>query len=489
MSIVLDSGIPAEATAPAYVARKPIPPLVISELLRLFDLAAIGCSALVAYGLYLGPQPAAIEARYFGSIALATMIAGFIGQWFGAYKIDCVFERWLGLRRAITSWMIAFLASLAIVFALKVTVFYSRVWAVSWFFLAAALLVAGRYLLRSATRRWALQGRFANRSLVVGTGEQARRLVQLLRSRGDARTHIVGFIDVQGRSGGAAKLVDRVVGGTEAMMSLIRGNLVDEVIIALPWSEEDRIRDLTLALATAPVRVRLAPDLIGFQFVDHAFTSRSGLPLLKVLDRPMTGWSFAAKWIEDQVIAITACLLLAPLMAMLAAAIKLDAPGPVLFKQRRYGFNDNLIEVWKFRTMRVDCADADCARQTTKDDPRVTRIGRFLRKTSLDELPQLFNVLRGEMSIVGPRPHAVATKAEGNLFHDVVDGYAARHRVKPGITGWAQVNGWRGETDTVDKIRRRVEYDLYYIDNWSVWLDLQILLRTAVALFRADNAY
>jgi lipopolysaccharide/colanic/teichoic acid biosynthesis glycosyltransferase len=166
------------------------------------------------------------------------------------------------------------------------------------------------------------------------------------------------------------------------------------------------------------------------------------------------------KLIEDRAIALAALAFLAPLMLSIAVAIKLDSRGPVLFKQRRFGFNDRPIEVWKFRTMRSDCADADCRLQTTRRDPRVTRLGRFLRKSSLDELPQLFNVLKGEMSIVGPRPHAVATKAEGRLFQDVVDRYAARHRVKPGITGWAQVNGWRGETDTIEKVQKRVEYDL-----------------------------
>jgi exopolysaccharide biosynthesis polyprenyl glycosylphosphotransferase len=189
------------------------------------------------------------------------------------------------------------------------------------------------------------------------------------------------------------------------------------------------------------------------------------------------------------VTALVALLLVAPLMLIISAAIKLESPGPVLFRQQRIGFNDHLIEVWKFRTMRMECADADAKQQTTRRDPRVTRIGRFLRKSSLDELPQLFNVLRGDMSIVGPRPHARATSAEGKLFQEVVDRYAARHRVKPGITGWAQVNGWRGETDKVNKIRTRVAFDLYYIDNWSVWFDLYIILRTFVAIFDTDDAY
>ena len=176
-------------------------------------------------------------------------------------------------------------------------------------------------------------------------------------------------------------------------------------------------------------------------------------------------------------------------MGLVALAVKLDSRGPVLFRQKRYGFNNELIEIYKFRSMYVDQADANAAKLVTKDDPRVTRVGRFIRKTSLDELPQLFNVLKGELSLVGPRPHALQAKAADRLYQDVVDGYFARHRVKPGITGWAQINGWRGETDTEEKTQKRVEHDLYYIDNWSVFFDLYILLKTPLALLRGENAY
>ena len=176
-------------------------------------------------------------------------------------------------------------------------------------------------------------------------------------------------------------------------------------------------------------------------------------------------------------------------MALIALAIKLDSSGPVLFRQQRYGFNNNLIEVWKFRTMYTHMADHGGHVQASRGDQRVTKVGAFLRRSSLDELPQLFNVLRGDMSLVGPRPHALDTRAQGRLFEEVVDRYAARHKVKPGITGWAQVNGYRGAADTVEKISRRVEYDLFYIDHWSIWFDLEILLRTVISVLKADNAY
>jgi lipopolysaccharide/colanic/teichoic acid biosynthesis glycosyltransferase len=177
-------------------------------------------------------------------------------------------------------------------------------------------------------------------------------------------------------------------------------------------------------------------------------------------------------------------------MLAVVLAIKLDSPGPALFRQKRYGFNNELIEVFKFRSMYVDQTDADATKLTTRNDPRVTRVGRFIRKTSLDELPQLINVaVRGNLSLVGPRPHAVQAKADNRLYEQVVDGYFARHRVKPGITGWAQVNGWRGETDTQEKLERRVEHDLFYIENWSVIFDLYILMLTPFRLFSTENAY
>jgi exopolysaccharide biosynthesis polyprenyl glycosylphosphotransferase len=196
------------------------------------------------------------------------------------------------------------------------------------------------------------------------------------------------------------------------------------------------------------------------------------------------------KWLFDKIIGGLALIAALPVMAMIALAIKLDSRGPILFKQKRYGFNNDTIEVYKFRSLYADATDYGAERLVTRDDPRVTRVGRIIRKTSLDELPQLFNVvLKGNLSLVGPRPHAINARAEARLYDEAVDGYFARHRVKPGLTGWAQINGWRGETDTHEKIQRRVEHDLYYIENWSVLFDFLIVARTPLALVKPENAY
>jgi exopolysaccharide biosynthesis polyprenyl glycosylphosphotransferase len=196
------------------------------------------------------------------------------------------------------------------------------------------------------------------------------------------------------------------------------------------------------------------------------------------------------KWLFDKIVGSLALICAAPIMLMVAIAVKLDSKGPVLFKQKRYGFNNESIDIYKFRSMYADQADLTASKLVTKGDPRVTRVGRFIRKTSFDELPQLFNVVfTGSLSLVGPRPHAVHAKAENRLYDEAVDGYFARHRVKPGITGWAQIHGWRGETDSQEKIQRRVEHDLYYIENWSILLDLYIVAQTPFALIRSENAY
>jgi Undecaprenyl-phosphate glucose phosphotransferase len=221
----------------------------------------------------------------------------------------------------------------------------------------------------------------------------------------------------------------------------------------------------------------------------RAYSYVGNIPLVDVFDKPLSDWGQVAKFLEDRIISLLALTLVSPIMLLIALAIKLDSKGPVFFKQKRYGFNNELIEVYKFRSMYTDRTDANANKLVSKNDSRVTRVGRFIRKTSLDELPQLINVLRGELSLVGPRPHATHAKAADALYTDVVEGYFARHKVKPGITGWAQINGWRGETDTEEKIQRRVEHDLYYIENWSLFFDLYILARTPIALLKTENAY
>jgi len=238
-----------------------------------------------------------------------------------------------------------------------------------------------------------------------------------------------------------------------------------------------------------PADIRLSAYSQKLRYRPRAYSWIGNVPFLDAFDKPLSGWGAFLKAVEDKVIASLAIVALSPVMALVALAIKLDSRGPVIFRQKRYGFNNELIEVYKFRSMYVDKADVDARKLVTRDDPRVTRVGRFIRRTSLDELPQFFNVLKGSLSLVGPRPHATQAKAHEQLYDEVVESYFARHRVKPGITGWAQINGWRGETDTAEKIQRRVEHDLFYIENWSLFLDLYILAKTPFVLIDPETAY
>jgi Undecaprenyl-phosphate glucose phosphotransferase len=239
-----------------------------------------------------------------------------------------------------------------------------------------------------------------------------------------------------------------------------------------------------------PVDIRLAAHMNKLRFRPRAYSYIGGVPVIDLFDKPIADWDVVVKTIFDKVVGLLCLLLALPVMLVVALAVKLDSRGPILFRQKRYGFNNEPIEVLKFRSMFSDQLDYEAKNTVKRNDPRVTRVGRIIRRTSLDELPQLFNVVvMGNLSLVGPRPHAMNAKAQDHLYDEVVDGYFARHRVRPGITGWAQINGWRGDTDTPEKIQKRVECDLYYIENWSILLDVYILFATPLSLITTKNAF
>jgi Undecaprenyl-phosphate glucose phosphotransferase len=329
------------------------------------------------------------------------------------------------------------------------------------------------------------------RVIIVGGGREGEALVRALEHEADSDLRICGVFDDRGNDrtpeviAGIPKL-----GTVDDLVEFTRLTRVDMILVSLPLTAEDRVLQMVRKLWVLPVDVRLAAHMNRLRFRPRAYSYIGNVPVLDIFDKPLADWNLVVKSVFDRVIGTLALIALAPVMAVVAVAIKLDSKGPVLFRQPRYGFNNELVEVFKFRSMYVDKSDVSAVRLVTKHDPRVTRVGRFIRKTSLDELPQLLNVVfTGNLSLVGPRPHALQAKAEHRLYEEAVDGYFARHRVKPGITGWAQINGWRGETDTQEKIQRRVEHDLYYIENWSLLFDIYILLRTPFALIKSENAY
>jgi Undecaprenyl-phosphate glucose phosphotransferase len=467
----------------------PVSLVIIAGVLRGLDLALIGGSALLTQAFYLAAADAELASHYHGVTALALFVAGTVFHWNGLYRLQGITAMELKLGELAGSWSIVILGLIVAGFLLKISSEFSRVWLAAWFVVALAGMVGARLVLVLFGRRWVAQGRLSRNIAIVGGGEHGERVAAALAKHGGEGLNVLGFFDDRGER--VASRLGQIpkVGTVGDLVTYARYNRVDQIIVALPWAAERRILHILRRLRALPVDIRLAPDLVGFRLNHLGFSHLGGVPLLNVFEKPLTDWHAVAKAIEDRALAAAGLLFLAPLFAVIALAIKLDSRGPVFFRQKRYGFNNHLIGVFKFRSMHHAMTDARAEKLVTKNDPRVTRIGGFLRKTSLDELPQLINVFLGEMSIVGPRPHALSAKAADRLYEEVVAEYAARHRVKPGITGWAQVMGWRGETDTIEKIQKRVEHDLYYIENWSLAFDVKILFLTVFALLKTENAY
>ncbi|KEZ67296.1 capsule biosynthesis protein CapH, partial [Pseudomonas syringae pv. syringae FF5] len=325
------------------------------------------------------------------------------------------------------------------------------------------------------------------RVAIVGTGQVGERLARSIALAPWMGLILLGFYDAhpQQMNLQAHKRRPPVLGDLQQLIEDARAGRIDKVYITLAFSAEPQLRELITGLSDTTASVYLIPDVFMFDLLHARSESINGLASISIFDSPMDGaWSLA-KRAEDIVLSSLILLLIAVPLLTIAAAIKLTSAGPVLFRQRRYGLDGRSIMVWKFRSMSVQ-ENTDVVLQATRNDARVTPLGRFLRRTSLDELPQFFNVLHGDMSIVGPRPHAIAHNEQ---YRRQVSGYMLRHKVKPGITGWAQINGWRGETDTLDKMRMRVEFDLEYIEHWSIWLDLKIILLTLLKGFVNKNAF
>jgi putative colanic acid biosynthesis UDP-glucose lipid carrier transferase len=402
----------------------------------------------------------------------------------------------------VEAWIWVAALSLAAIYLQRGRVAYPEEALPIWLIGTPVLLVAWRILFRRLVR-WARSMGINTRSLAIaGGGELARHIALCIQGNPWMGYRIVGLFDDPEPTG-----AERGLGSCASLDSLVamaRQGEIDCVYIALPPGRSERQADALvrrLSDATASVYLvqdrrsrapdgekgsrQVLPDLARLDLLQRRCLTLGGIKAASLYESPFNGPDAIAKRIEDLLVAGTALLLLALPMAAIAAAVKLSGPGPVFFKQRRYGLDGREIMVWKFRSMSV-CEDGAQVAQARKGDARVTHLGRILRRTSLDELPQLFNVIQGSMSVVGPRPHAVA---HNEHYRALIGGYMLRHKVKPGITGWAQVNGWRGETDSIDKMGRRVDFDLEYIRHWSLGLDLRIILMTAVHGFVHRNAY
>ncbi|MEO1091314.1 MAG: undecaprenyl-phosphate glucose phosphotransferase [Pseudomonadota bacterium] len=450
---------------------------VLSLWLRFLDLAAIVIAAWLANLLFGGGGLAKSETLFVGVTLLAVMS---VASAFGLYEARRLGELSFQLLRAWGAWFVTMAAAVSLVVILRPEELPQRDWLLAWFMIALGLIGGIRF----ATKMWVAKlrraGDYGWNLVVVGSGHwgpQARQRLDVdpLQSR------VVGYVSL-----------DHCANLDDALLELRRqlaDKPIDQVALALDPSQTLRIPELLDVLRSFPVEVGLVPEPTPANLPTIGCRRLGDLTTITCLEKPIDGWSWHVKSAVDRVAAAIILVFLAPLLLVVAGLVAFTSPGPVFFRQKRLGFNQQLIDVFKFRSMYVDLCDAPVSneiRQATKNDPRVTPVGRWLRRTSLDELPQLINVLRGEMSLVGPRPHAVA---HDEYYAKLIDGYLGRHRAKPGITGWAQINGCRGEIHSLEDMRRRIELDLYYIDNWSLWFDLRILMRTTFVFFKDEQAY
>jgi Undecaprenyl-phosphate glucose phosphotransferase len=467
----------------------PISPIVLAGVVRVAEFVLMVVVGLGIFAAYVAPIGEHLSLYIPAVLAIATL-ATLAFQIADIYQVHAFRGHEKQYMRLASAWSVVFLIAIGASFFLKAGDLYSRVWLGTYYVVGLLSLVASRKILYYIVRRWTREGRLTRRTVIVGAGEPGERVIEELRRQKDTGIELIGVFDDRGDRGGDECAGLPKLGTVDDLVEFGRRTRVDLVIFSLPITAENRILHMLRKLWVLPLDIRLAAHTNKLQFRPRSYSYIGKIPVIDVFDRPIADWDVVMKWLFDKTIGTLALIGLSPVLLATAIAIKLGSKGPVIFRQKRYGFNNDLIEVYKFRSMYIDMSDATAAKLVTKDDPRVTRVGRFIRKTSIDELPQLFNVVfKGNLSLVGPRPHAVNAKAEAKLYADAVDGYFARHRVKPGITGWAQINGWRGETDTHEKIQARVEHDLYYIENWSLLLDLSILLRTPFSLLKTENAY
>ncbi|CAL8970994.1 UDP-glucose:undecaprenyl-phosphate glucose-1-phosphate transferase [Rhodoplanes serenus] len=488
MSNALEPSVDA-SVATAGEAQRPrsgLPYAIIEPLVALTDATLIVVSSLVggvSYHLVANGQVGDMDA-YVGLGLVACVSYALAGYHFDIYRLTNLLQRHRDYVRVLTSWSLAVLAFVVVLFLFKIGAQVSRGGVVGAAVVGAAALVAWRRLAKRSLRLALVRGTIlGRRALVVGTADELAHLGtrDLLVTFGAEEVDRVALPILVNR-----KIVSPLQRAAVARaIERSRGTSIEEVLLVLPWTNLPQIEFVTERFRVSPLPVRLIPDR-AVRTVLRRKTLGTRQCLLVDLQRgPLSTIERGMKRLLDLAVASLALVILAPLMLLAAVAIKLDSPGPVIFRQRRNGFNEREFLIFKFRSMTV-LEDGAVVTQATRRDPRVTRVGRFLRRTSIDELPQLFNVLRGDMSIVGPRPHAIAHDDE---YSKIIGQYAYRHHVKPGITGWAQVNGCRGETPHVSLMEKRVSLDIWYINNWNLGLDLRILLKTTFELLRHHNAY
>jgi len=477
--------IPAEKGS-AYSGGYPLSSRVLSPIFTALDLFWLFLAGYLSHYFVIGGNLIAHE-NYMYAVVLALIIFFFLGHYARIYSFSTLLSPLTNLPNLAIVCLTTFMLLLAVAFSLKVSEEYSRIWMYSFAFASFFVILIYRLVAFIIINYLASRGICTRKVVVLGGGKQTEQLLRQLENEKPAVNKVVGIFDDRIGRMGPTVAGYTLLGNMEALIKFVRENHVDDIIVALPWNADERQLEIVSRLRELPAHVHLVSDLVGFRFPHRPSPNHfGGLPMIEVVDSPLSGFKVVVKALEDRILGWLALILFSPLLLAVAIAIKLESKGPVLFKQKRYGYNNKIFEIYKFRSMYHDGAERKKTVQASKDDPRITRVGKFIRRTSLDELPQLFNVVNGTMSLVGPRPHAIDHNEE---YSELIEGYFARHKVKPGITGWAQVKGYRGETDTLEKMEARVNYDTYYVENWSLFFDLQILVMTVFVGFVNKNAY
>ncbi|MEE9374957.1 MAG: undecaprenyl-phosphate glucose phosphotransferase [Rhizobiaceae bacterium] len=478
----------AEQVASQF-AQNAISPFVLASALRLIEFLAIFTIGLTVYLFYVDPQNG-VESNYLLTSFISATLTVLALQAADTYQIVSLRTSVTQLGRVFLAWSSVFAVLALFAFFMRISTDFSRVWFGTWYLGGLVFFTLFRSVVAILVRRWGRDGRLERRAVIVGGGKNAEDLIKALESQADNDIRICGIFDDRTGDRSPPMVAGYPKLGTiTELVEFGRRARIDMLIVSLPITAENRVLTLLKKVWVLPVDIRLSAHTNKLRFRPRSYSYVGNVPFLDVFDKPIADWDSVMKRGFDIFFSLLALVLLSPIILIAAIAIRIESKGSVIFRQKRFGFNNEVVEVLKLRSMFTDRADQDAKVSVTKNDPRVTKVGRFIRKTSIDELPQLINVLKGELSLVGPRPHAVNAHTQNKLWDEVVDGYFGRHKVKPGVTGWAQVNGWRGEVDNEEKIRRRVEHDLYYIENWSVLFDLYILMITPFRLINTENAY
>ncbi|MEQ5767645.1 undecaprenyl-phosphate glucose phosphotransferase [Halomonas sp. H33-56] len=444
-------------------------------IIAMADLGFVVFSGFIVYRLRFGDFY--LHERYVLAVSVISLFVLLLNSLFGSYSRWRVTRITTLVARLFMVWVFVGLLATSIIFFAHAADRFSRLWVVGTLSLSLLLACCARATVQLMLKKYRIKGKARRSVFLIGPGHQLIKVAKGMRSSPGEGYSIAGVERVSNEND--RYLVDRIV-------RRVISSGAKEIWICLPLELGGVVRTISYALRNHTGELRFLPDLQGMQLLNHSVSEVAGHYSIDLSVSPLNGMARVVKRSEDLLVALFALIIILPICLAIAIAVKLSSPGPALFKQYRTGANGKKFKVYKFRTMKFHEESDGVVSQAKKGDDRITPVGRFLRRTSLDELPQFYNVVQGRMSIVGPRPHALA---HNEYYKDIVESYMRRHKVKPGITGWAQVNGFRGETDTLGKMQSRVEHDLWYIDNWSVWLDIKIIILTAFKIFSDKNAY